>query len=323
MNINFCKALGAIGLSIASVSSFAKYPERPITFIAQQPPGSGSDAMTRTLADCVSQKLNQPVVVQNKPGANGILAINHLKTQKPDGYTMMSIGMSQMTITPYIYKDQPYDPIEDFSGVTIFGATPLILVTTPETGVTNLTDLETLLQTSEDGINFCSPGNGSPAHLLTTALLKNLDLEGMHIPFTGEASGLAALLGDQNEIMTLVSGTARAQVKSGKLVPLALFATERSEVFPDVPTVVELLGDDQLARPGWIGLVGPAGTETEAINVLNETAESCTKNEAFIKRFASMNAQVMATPADELATQAKADSDVWRPLIESLGLVTE
>ena len=201
----------------------AAYPAKPIQLIAQQPPGSGSDAMTRVWADCAARELGQPVVVQNKPGANGIMAVNYLKAQPADGYNLLSIGMSQMTITPYVYKQQPYDPLRDFDGVAVLGTSPLVLAVPAGQGIASLADLQKLARSTPGGINFGSPGKGSPAHLLTSALIEKLGVPGTHVPFVGEGAGLTALMGQQIHAMTLVIGTAAAQVKANKLVPLALF----------------------------------------------------------------------------------------------------
>lgn len=318
LRLALCTAMFAL-----AAGTVHAYPERPVTIVAQQPPGSASDAMTRLLADCLAKELKQPMVVQNKPGANGILAINYLKGQEANGYTLMTAGMSQMTITPYVFKQMPYDPQQDFAGVTVFGETPMILTASPDVGIKTLSDLEKVAQSQQGGVNFGSPGNGSPAHLLTTALLSKLGVQGTHVPFVGESAGVTALIGNQIEMMTLVSGTALPQVKAGKLVPLALFAQTRSPAFPDVPTIVELLGDNQLARTAWIGLVGRAGTPEPIVNVLNDAAIQCLQDQDFVQRLAKMNSTALATSPDDVLTRAKTDSDVWRPLIKSLNIVVD
>ena len=200
---------------------------KPIQLIAQQPPGSGSDAMTRVWADCAARELGQPVVVQNKPGANGILAVNYLKAQPADGYNLLSIGMSQMTITPYVYKQQPYDPLRDFDGVAVLGTSPLVLAVPAGQGIASLADLQKLARATPGGINFGSPGKGSPAHLLTSALVEKLGVPGTHVPFVGEGAGLTALMGQQIHAMTLVIGTAAAQVKAGAVWCAALTLASR------------------------------------------------------------------------------------------------
>ena len=311
-------------LSAGARSQPVSYPSKSIQMIAQQPPGSGSDAMTRVWSDCASQELGQPVVVQNKPGANGVLAINNLKGQAPDGYTLMSIGMSQMSITPYTYRQHPYDPVTDFEGVAVLGTSPLVLVVPAGEGIARLPDLERLAKATPGGVNFGSPGKGSPAHLLTTALLDRLGVPGTHVPFVGEGAGATALIGKQIQAMTLVLSTATAQVKAGKLVALAVFDARRSSLMPDVPTVAELVpAAADLARPSWIAIVARANTPAPIVARLNEVTNRCRQNPQYVARMDAMNVTVMpSTPADVRAWAIR-DADVWRPLIDKLGLATE
>lgn len=310
-------------LPVFALAQAQTYPSRPIQLIAQQPPGSGSDAMTRAWADCASRELAQPVVVMNKPGANGILAINYLKSQPADGYNLMSIGMSQMTITPYVYKQQPYDPLKDFDGVAVLGISPLVLVAPSGGPIQRLSDLEKVGKASPGGLNFGSPGKGSPAHLLTTALTEKMHVPATHIPFVGESAGLTALLGNQIQLMTLVIGTAAAQVKAGKLVPLAVFAAERSPLMPDVPTIAEVSPARELARPAWIAVVARAGTPPELLTRLNAASQKCTGDSSYKTRMESMNVTVTGSTPGDVKTWAERDIRVWKPLIEQLNLATE
>ena len=291
--------------------------------IAQQPPGSGSDAMTRAWAECVSRQINQPMVVQNKPGANGILAINHLKSLPADGATVMSIGMSQLTITPFVHRQMPYDPIRDFDGVSVIGTSPLVLVVPAGTGIQKLADLDKVARSQAGGLNFGSPGKGSPAHLLTTALAETMGWPATHVPFVGEAAGLTALMGQQIQAMTLVIGTAAAQVKAGKLVPLAVFAGERSALMPDVPTIAEAGGPRTLARPAWIAVVARKGTPPEVLTRLNEATNKCRSDSAYASRMNAMNVTLTSSRPADVAAWAERDIAVWKPLIDKLGLAVE
>ncbi|MES2941352.1 MAG: tripartite tricarboxylate transporter substrate binding protein [Pseudomonadota bacterium] len=309
--------------SLLPVAQGQTYPSRPIQLIAQQPPGSGSDAMTRAWADCASRELAQAVVVMNKPGANGILAINYLKSQPADGYNLMSIGMSQMTITPYVYKQQPYDPLKDFDGVAVLGISPLVLVAPAGGTIQRLSDLEKVGKASPGGLNFGSPGKGSPAHLLTTALTEKMHVPATHIPFVGESAGLTALLGNQIQLMTLVIGTAAAQVKAGKLLPLAVFAAERSPLMPDVPTIAEVSTARELARPAWIAVVARAGTPPELLARLNVASQKCNTDSSYKTRMEAMNVTVTSSTQGDVKAWAERDIRVWKPLIEQLNLATE
>lgn len=309
--------------ALALMSAQALAQTAPLQVIAQQPPGSGSDAMTRAWAECAARQTGQPNVVMNKPGANGILAINHLKGLPADGANVMSIGMSQMTITPFVHRQLPYDPIKDFDGIAVIGTSPLVLAVPANAGVRKLADLGLLAQSQAGGLNFGSPGKGSPAHLLTTALTEAMDWPATHVPFVGEAAGLNALLGNHIQAMTLVIGTAATQVKAGKLVPLAVFAPERSPLMPDVPTIAEAGGPKVLARPAWIAVVAKKGTPPAVVARLNEATNKCRTDSAYVERMTSMNVTLVNSKPADVQAYAERDIAVWKPLIDKLGLATE
>ena len=150
-----------------ALAQTAPYPNKPIQLIAQQPPGSQSEAISRIWAECVAKDLGQPVVVINKPGANGVIATSFLKGQPADGYNVMTVGMSQMTITPYVYKNLPYNPHTDFDGVAVLSVSPLILVASTQSGIKKLSDIPAVAKGMPGGVNYGSPGKGSPAHLFS------------------------------------------------------------------------------------------------------------------------------------------------------------
>ena len=228
-----------------------------------------------------------------------------------------------MAITPYVHKQMPYDPIKDFDGVAVLGTSPLVLVVPAGMGISKLTDLEKVAKSQTGGMNFGSPGKGSPAHLLTTALAEAMHWPATHVPFVGEAAGLTALMGQQIQAMTLVIGTAAAQVKAGKLVPLAVFAAERSSLMPDVPTISEAGGPKTLARPAWIAIVAKKGTPPDVLAKLNEATNKCQGDSAYTTRMNSMNVTLTTSKPSDVTLWAERDIAVWKPLIDKLGLASE
>jgi len=324
------KPLAALKLScalaLAALATLATAPvlaQSTLQVIAQQPPGSGSDAFTRAWADCVARQTGESTVVLNRPGANGILAINNLKNLPADGRAVMTIGMSQMTITPFVHKRQPYDPLEDFDHIALVGTSPLVLTVPAELGVNDLAGLVRFAESVPGGLMFGSPGKGSPAHLLTTALAKDRSMPATHVPFVGEASGLNALLGQHIHAMTLVIGTAAPQVRAGRLVPLAVFAAERSSLLPEVPTIIEAGGPEILARPAWLAVVARKGTPPEAIAKLNEATNQCMDDETYVKLMTMMNTTLVRSKPEDVRRYAERYIAVWKPLIDELGLVAE
>ena len=321
--ISACVLLAAI--QVACVGSVfaqpASYPNKPIQLIAQQPPGSQSEAISRIWAECVAKDLGQPVVVINKPGANGVIATAFLKSQPADGYNVMTVGMSQMTITPYVYKNLPYNPYTDFDGVAVLSVSPLILVASTQSGIKKLSDIPAIAKGMAGGVNYGSPGKGSPAHLFSADVASRLQAEATHVPFVGEAAGVTALLGGQIQLMTLTSGTAGPLINDNKVVPLAIFAAERDPAFAKVPTIVETLGAKDLAKPGWLALVTKAGTPPAILKRLGDATERCTSDEQYRTKLAAVNVgAVKSTPAD-VKGWTDSYSAVFKPLIEKLNLV--
>ena len=296
------------------------YPSRLIQLIAQQPPGSQSEAISRVWADCASRELGQAIVTLNKPGANGVLATNFLKSQPADGYNVMTVGMSQMTITPYIYKRLPYDPQKDFDGITVLSTSPLLLVASVPSGIKQYADIATAAKKTGGGIDFGSPGKGSPAHLLTAGVAQQLKVESTHVPFVGEGAAVTALMGGQIQIMTVTSGTAAPLIKAGRMVPLAIYTEVRDKEFPQVPTILELTGSKEMALPGWLALVAKAGTPPDVLKRLADVTAKCVASEAYIGRMEAINAvPVKSSPAD-VKSWTDRYTAVFKPLIERLDL---
>ena len=309
-------ALGAISLHAQAQT----YPTRFIQLIAQQPPGSQSEAISRVWADCASRELGQAIVILNKPGANGVLATNFLKSQPADGYNIMTVGMSQMTITPYIYKQLPYNPQKDFDGITVLSTSPLLLVASAQSGIKQYADIASVAKKATGGVDFGSPGKGSPAHLLTAAVAQQLKVDGTHVPFVGEGAAVTALMGGQIQIMTVTSGTAAPLIKDGRMIPLAIYTETRDKAFPQIPTIVELTGSKEMALPGWLALVAKAGTPPDVLKRLGDATAKCVDSDAYKTRLEAINAAPSKSSPADVKVWTDRYTAVFKPLIERLNL---
>lgn len=313
-------AFGFHGTASQAQAQAQVYPSRMIQLIAQQPPGSQSESISRVWAECASRELGQPIVTLNKPGANGVLATNFLKSQPADGYNIMTVGMSQMTITPYIYKRLPYNPQKDFDGITVLSTSPLLLVASVPSGIKNYADIANAAKKAAGGIDFGSPGKGSPAHLLTAAVAQQLKVESTHVPFVGEGAAVTALMGGQIQIMTVTSGTAAPLIRDGRMIPLAIYTEARDKSFPQVPTILELTGSKEMALPGWLALVAKAGTPPDVLKRLGDATAKCIGSESYNTRMEAINAvPVKSSPAD-VKIWTDRYTAVFKPLIERLDL---
>ena len=308
-------------LFAAACPSLAADLYKPIQLIAQQPPGSQSETISRIWAECASEQIGQPVVVISRPGANGVIAANYVKLQPADGYTIMTMGMSQIAITPYLYRSKPYDPERDFDGVAVLATNSLLLVASTRSGIKQFSELATRARNVAGGLNYGSPGKGSPAHLLAAAVLQSWKADGTHVPYVGEAAGVEALLRGDIDIMVLTSGTAEPLTRHGRAIPLAIYSEAREKAYPEVPTIVELTGSTQFARPGWLALVVKAGTPPELTKRLRDVTAHCARSDV---RYRMRLGSVQATPVDPASADVKVWTDrytaLFRPLIAQLKL---
>lgn len=310
-------------LATAATPALAdKYPSRPITLISPLPAGASTDVVTRAWMSCASgDKLaGQPFVLQNKPGANGVVAAGAMKQFANDGYTIMVAGMSQTTITPFIFKKQPYDPEKDYEGASMFGISSLVLVVNAQSGIKSVKDLQAVANASAKGIDFGTPAIASPAHLLSAAVAAKLNIKSTLVPLAGESGGITALLGNQVPAMVFLTGSAAPHFEGGKIVPIMVFTEQRLPSLPDVPTVVEVLGDASLARMAWIGITTKAGSPPEVARSIDSWTKSCLETPAFNQALKNALFTPRYVGQAEYASIVKRDIAFWKPWIERLGI---
>lgn len=325
MRIHILHRLGLALAAAAVVSTPAladKYPSRPITLLSPLPAGASTDVVTRAWMACVSQPqfAGQPFILMNRPGANGVVAAQALRTQPNDGYSIMVAGMSQTTITPFTFKKPPYDPEKEFEGAAMFGTSSLILVAGAQSGIKSVQDLQAQAKANPKGIDLGIPAISSPAHLLSSAVSSKLGIASTLVPVSGEGGGITALLGNQVQAMIFLTGSAAPHVDTGKLVPLMVFTEQRLPQYPHVPTVVEVLGDRELARSAWIGITTKVGSPPEVARSLDAWTKACLDT----PEFSGALRNALFTPRyysqAEYAAIVRRDIAFWKPWIERLGI---
>lgn len=308
----------ALGASIACASE--RYPTKPIQLISPLPTGGSTDVATRAWMACASKEglAGQPFVLLNRPGANGVVAASAMRQQPNDGYSLMVAGMSQMTITPFIFKKQPYDPEKDFEGAAIFATTPFILVASAKSGIKSLADLKTRAQSKPGGVDLGMPAIASPAHLLGAAVSEKLSMQSTLVPVGSEAQGILGLAGGDIEAMIFVAGSVSQQVEAGSLVPLMVFTEQRLPQLPNVPTVGEALGEPGLVRYGWLGFAVRGGGPKDVVKAVEGWTRSCLET----KEFDTALRNALFTPrfisSAEFAETVRKDIAFWRTWIARL-----
>lgn len=317
------RAGAAAGLACLLVTGAnAAYPDKPIKLVVPQAAGGGTDVIGRLWADHMSRQLKTPVVVENRPGANGILASSYVAKQPADGYTVLVSGISYLAFNPHMYKDLPYQPARDFEGVSLLVNTPFLLVTSQQTGARSLDDLAKMARARPEDLNFASAGKGNSTHLVVEMLAKRLDIKLTHVPYNGAAAGLTSVMANQTELMADVLNTAAVQANAGKVVPLAVVGARRAASVPNVPTLAEL-GLADFPLPGWYALVAPKGTPPAAIERLNAETRRFFDDPAVKARLQELQLEPLPSTPQTVGEWTQRDSNTWGPLIRQLGLSNE
>ncbi len=313
-----------IGITLSAVLSpvsaqTANWPSRPITLVVPQAPGGGTDVLGRLWADYVSKSMNATIVVENKAGANGVLASSYVAKQPADGYTIMVAGISYLAFNPFTYKSLPYDPQKDFDGVALLVNTPFLVVASQESGIKSMADLATQARAKPGRLNFSSAGKGNSTHLVMEMIAERIGASLVHVPYNGAARGLGAVVGGEVQLMADVLNTAAVQARAGKVVPLAVVGTRRASSVPDVPTIAEA-GFKDFPLPGWYAMVAPAGTPRAVVQRLNAETQKFFADPAIRARLDALQYEPLPGAPELVREWMLRDAKVWGPVLTRLGI---
>ena len=256
----------AFGIHPAPVLAADEFPTRPISLIVPYPPGGATDNLARMLAKKISENIGKPVIVENKPGATGMIAGEFLSRATPDGHTIM-MDQSSIVANPSLYSSVRFDVRKDLAPVTLPANMMHLLVVNSAVPARTLQELIALAKSQPGKLNYSSTGSGGPQHIAMEALKHTTGVDIMHVPYKGGAQALFAAMTGDTQMTMLSVATTLPQLKAGKLRAVAMLGTERSKVLPDVPTFAEL-GFKGLSTP-WLGIFAPAGTPPATIKRLN------------------------------------------------------
>lgn len=297
------------------------YPSRPIQLV-NSTQSTSTERAARAWMNCVSGErlANQSIVLQAKPGANGVVAATYMRQQPSDGYTIMLGGMSNTTITPFTFRKPPYDPEKEFEGAAIFAAASLVMVANVQSGITDVDSLKRAAAVAPKGIDVAVPSIAGAGHMLAAAVVAHLKLKAELVATKGEAGAVTLLLGGEMPLSVLVEGTALPQVRAGKLVPLMVFSDARLDSMPQVPTVIEALGDASLAHNAWIGITTKAGGPPEVVRALERWTRACMDDPAFVQGLVAAGFRPRFVPARDYARVVREDIAFWKAWIEKLGI---
>ena len=240
----------------------APWPAKPVRIVVAYPPGGGIDILARSLADKLAARWGQPVIVENKPGANTILAAD-LVAKATDGHTVLMTSEGTFSINPHMYAKLPYDPQRDFLPVTLLVLLQQLLVANPSLPANNLAELIALAKARPGSINYASYGSGSQPHLSGEMLKYKAGIDLVHVPYKGISLAVPAVMAGEVQLTFSGIATSMALLKSGRIKPIAIGGPRRSPLLPEVPTFAEL-GYPEVQTHAWFGLFLPAGAPKEA-----------------------------------------------------------
>jgi tripartite-type tricarboxylate transporter receptor subunit TctC len=317
-------AMTAAGLSCSALAQRSdaahKYPARPIRFICPYVPGGAGDIFTRTIGQKLSESLGQPVVVDNRPGANGGIGTDIVAKAQPDGHTLLMGNSGPLTINPVLYKKVPYDPIKDFAPVSQGTLYMYVLVVPPSLPAANIDEFIGVLKAKPGQMTYGSTGIGGGNHLSGEMFNLMTGTKSIHVPYTGSAAALAALLGGQISYMFDTVITAVPHVRAGKLRALGVTARQRAISLPYVPTL-DASGLKGFELTQWQAVVAPAGTPKAIVDLLYREVAEALKKPDVIERLATQggNELIGSTP-EEFAQIIKSDLAKYAKLVKAAGI---
>jgi tripartite-type tricarboxylate transporter receptor subunit TctC len=272
--------LGLAGLA-ARASDSGSFPDRAITLIVPFPAGGGTDNAARAAARSMSKVLGAPVVVDNRPGAGGNIAVSAVARANPDGYTLLLGHISQIVINPHTYRSMPADPLRDLKPIGLISSSPMLLVVHPSLPVHNLQEFIAYAKKQPEALNYASAGTGGITHLAMELLASQANIRMTHVPYKGGAPALQDLLAGRVHATNDALPQLLQHVKQGKLRAIATTGMERSEYIPDVPTMAES-GLPNYAMRGWLGVFAPSAVPAPVVQKVKDALDSAVSSKEYV-----------------------------------------
>ncbi len=314
--------LTVIGFALATTAWAQPYPSKPIRIIVPFVPGGNVDITARTVAPALGDALGQPVVVENRPGAAGMVGAQAMMGSPADGYTLMMGSNSSLAVAPNLYPNWPYDPVKGIAPISNLAITPFVLVVKLGLPAQSLADFVKLAKEKPGQLSMASGGNGSSNHLVGELFQMMTGLKFSHVPYKGTGAALVDLAGGQVDLLFDQASSTVPNVRGGKIRALAVASSSRQSALPDTPTFAEA-GLRDFEIDNFTGLVGPAGMPADAVAKVHAVAVRALATPLVKERFESLGVQPVGNTPEQFGAVIREDLARWSKVIKSAGVKVE
>lgn len=306
-----------LGASSAALAQ-AAYPTKPVTIIAAFPPGGTVDLLARVLGQKLTEEWKQPVIVDNRPGASGIVGSQHVAKASPDGYTLMVVPITHVTNSS-LFKKVPYDPITDFTPISMLATSPIMLVVKNDFKAKNVGELAAMAKAKPGMLNCGSGGNGTSQHLACELFKTMTQVDIKHVAYKGNAAAMTDVMGGQIEMLFDQMATAVPHVKGGRVRALGVSTAKRSPAMPNVPTVAES-GVPGYEVNAWFGIVGPPGMPKDVIERIHASLRNALALPDVQKQLGDQGLELVGSSPEDFRNTLKSDLVKWADVIKQAGV---
>lgn len=320
----FRTALAICAITLATAAAAQNYPNRPVRMISPNPPSGANDTIGRIIALKLGEVLGQPMVIDNRGGAGGTLGAEIAAQANPDGYTLLAGSVSTHSFSPALKSKLNYDPVRDFTPISLFAISQNLLVTSPALKVSSVRELVALAKTKPKSLNYASGGTGSTSHYAIALFVHRagIDRDTIHIPYKGGAPSVAATMSGETQFYFGPMASMTSQVQAGKLKALAVGGLKRSPTLPDIPTVAEA-GIPTYQSFGWFGMLAPAKTPKTVIARLHAATVQAVSAPDIGQKFLQLGVDPVHNTPDEFGRFIADQLVRYKSAVKELGIQSE
>lgn len=303
-----------------SNSLFAQpaFPNQPIRFVVPAAAGGVTDILTRLMAERLQQRLGQPVVTENKPGAAGIFGMEYVAKSRPDGYTIVMGYIGVLAVNPWLYRNLSYDPVRDFVPIALIAGFPMVLAVNPGVPVNSVAELVALLKRKPGELNYGSSGIATTSHLAMELFLRETGTKMVHAPYKGGAPVMTDLIAGHISAAFETLPSMLPHIQSGKVKALGIASLKPTELIPGLPTIASTVPGFEVT--GWLGLLAPAGTPPSVVSLLSKELVAIVNDPEMRKVLAQRGLEPLAAGEQEFAKLIREENEKWKRVVQEAGI---